>query len=97
LIIKYKDSSLTIEVQVHSKSSHDEISGIVNGRLKVKASVPPVGGKANHRLKEIISRALGLPISDVNILRGKTSRIKVLRIEGVTQDKFYWFRKTFEM
>ena len=80
-----EESEVTIEVQVQPKSSRDEIFGLQNGRFKVKVTAPPEDGKANERLIELIARALGVSKSYVKIVRGETSRIKILKIKGVNQ------------
>ena len=89
------ESEVTIEVQVQTRSSRDEIFGLQNGRFKVKVTAPPEEGKANERLREIFARALGVSKSYVNIVRGKTSRIKILKIKGVNRDKLDSFMKRF--
>jgi uncharacterized protein (TIGR00251 family) len=86
---------MTIEVKVVPKSGRDEIRGFVNGTLKVSVSAPPIEGKANERLIELISSTIGVPRSDITIIKGRTSRIKTIGIEGVSQSKFNWFKKTY--
>src|SRR3990170_3540961 len=78
-----EESEVTIEVQVQPKSSRDEIFGLQNGRFKVKVTAPPEDGKANERLIELIARALGVSKSYVKIVRGETSRIKILKVKGL--------------
>jgi uncharacterized protein len=90
-----KLKEVTIEVQVQPKSSRDEIGRFQDGRIKVKVTSAPEGGKANERLKEIIAKALGISKSSVKIIRGETSRLKILRILGVSQDKLDSFMKDF--
>lgn len=89
-------SSITIEIQVQPKSSHDEISGFQNGRVKVKVTAPPEGGKANEKVREIIGKAFGVAKSKVEIVRGGTSRLKRVRVRGVGQDKYDSFMKRLE-
>lgn len=83
MIDKLKESSVTIEVLIQPKSSRDEIVGLHDGRLKIKISAPPVEGKANERLTEVMAKALGVPKSSVDIVRGKSSRLKTLKISGI--------------
>ena len=90
-----EESEVTIEVHVQTKSSRDEILGLQNGRFKVKVAAPPEDGKANERLIELIARALGVSKSYVKIVRGETSRIKILKIKGVNRDKLDSFMKRF--
>lgn len=90
-----KQSSVTIDVNVLPKSGRDEIRGFVNGILKVRVSAPPIEGKANERLIELMSSIIRVPRSDITIIKGRTSRKKTIRIEGVSQSKFSWFEKTY--
>ena len=53
------------------------------GRLKIKVTVPPEGGKANKKVVELLSKTLRVPSSGIEIVRGETGRIKLIRIEGV--------------
>ena len=47
-------------------------------------TVPPEGGKANRKVVELLSKALKVPGSNIEIVRGETSRIKLVRIEGTS-------------
>ncbi|HML94908.1 MAG TPA: DUF167 domain-containing protein [Thermodesulfobacteriota bacterium] len=82
------DDPITIDVLVKPRSSRGGIDGVEEGRLKVRISAPPVDGKANEQLTEIISSALGVPKSSIEIIRGRTSRRKTLRVAGLTRE-FY--------
>lgn len=83
-----KENSITINLQIQPKSSRDEIAGIYDGRLKIKLTAPPVDGKANKSLISFIAKALGVPISGVEIIKGKTSRLKTLRVIGVNEQAY---------
>ena len=82
------ENSLNIQVQIQPGSSKDQIIGLHNGRLKIKISAPPVDGKANQNLIEFISKALGVSKSKIEILKGRTSKLKTLKISGVDQKSF---------
>lgn len=47
----------------------------------VKVRVPADKGAANQAVLELVARALGLAPSRVRLLRGATSRAKVLQVE----------------
>ncbi|MFN3385202.1 MAG: DUF167 domain-containing protein [Candidatus Thermochlorobacter sp.] len=51
-----------------------------NGRLKIYVHAPALDGKANKAVIEILSRHLGIKKSKVRIVRGETSREKVIEI-----------------
>jgi len=46
-------------------------------------TVPPEGGKANRAVVELLSKTLKVPKSSIEIVRGETSRVKTVRIEGI--------------
>ncbi len=54
--------------------------------LRVKLSAPPVKGKANRELIAFLSRLLGLKKDSISIIKGYTTRNKVLVIDGLSQE-----------
>jgi len=48
--------------------------------LKVRLTAPPVDGKANAELLRFLAEAFGVPRRNVTLVRGETSRAKVVRI-----------------
>jgi len=88
-IARNKDGIL-FEVKVIPRSSKNEITGTVDGRLKVKLMQPPVDGKANSALIELISEKLGIRKNQIELARGETSTLKQIRIrqsDTVIEDK----------
>ncbi len=49
-------------------------------RARIWVSAPPEDGKANTAVCRLVAKALGLPKSAVSVLRGDTSREKLLGI-----------------
>ena len=64
-------------------ASRDAISGVLGGRLKVRVSAPPEGGKANRAICALLAKALGVKRGEVEIVSGQTSAEKVVGIGGV--------------
>ncbi len=54
-----------------------------NNVLKVKLTAPPVDGAANEQLIEIIAEEFGVKKSAVRIIRGQSSKTKVVEITGI--------------
>jgi uncharacterized protein YggU (UPF0235/DUF167 family) len=54
---------------------------IVDGKLLAKVRAKPEDGKANAAVIELVAAALGIALSRLSLLRGATSREKLLRIE----------------
>lgn len=67
------------------RSSKRGISGLMENIVKVKLTAPPVDGAANEQLIEIISEATGVRKSCIRILKGQSSRRKVVEITGIEE------------
>jgi len=71
---------LRIAVHVQPNASRTEISGLVEGALKIRLHAPPVDGKANEALTHFIAERLKLAQRDVTVSRGHSSRQKLLEV-----------------
>lgn len=83
-VIQREGNSIILHVLVQPKASEEGVVGFQGQALKVKVAAPPSGGKANQRLIEILAERLGVAKSRVEIIRGRTSRRKVVRIEHIS-------------
>lgn len=54
--------------------------------LKVRVRARPVEGEANAALLKLLAKALGVAKSAVSLDRGGQSRLKMIRVEGLTDD-----------
>lgn len=54
--------------------------------LKVRVRARPVEGEANAALLKLLAKALGVARSAVSLDRGGQSRLKMIRVEGLTDD-----------
>ncbi len=86
-IISVKPGAIELTVSVVPRSSRCEIAGIHNNALRIKLTSPPVDNEANKQCCEFIAKQLGIARRQVAIIRGQTSRHKVLRIEGVVEQE----------
>jgi len=79
------DSSGTvIKVKVIPRSSRTDILGKENDIYRMKLSDPPVEGRANKAVIELLAEKLGVPRREIEIVSGKTGRLKTIRIRGLT-------------
>jgi len=74
-----------LEVRVSPRAARDEIGGWQEGRLRVRLRAPPVEGRANEALRRLLADRLGVPVSAVEVASGAASRVKRLRISGLTE------------
>lgn len=73
---------LTVKAIPHAPRT--EVVGWLGDTLKVKLHAPPVAGRANDELCAFLARELRLPRRAVTLVRGDTSRQKVLRLDGLS-------------
>lgn len=79
-------SKVEISVRVHPNAARNEVGGVIDGVWQVRVSAPPVKGKANQELIAFLSRLLGVGKSRIGIIRGHTTRNKVIAISGLSQE-----------
>ena len=78
-------SKAKISLRVYLNASRNEIVGFTDGVLRVKVSAPPIKGKANRELIAFLSRLLGVGKGSVNIIKGHTTRNKIVAVDGLSQ------------
>jgi len=84
--IPYKKTKngILIEVKVEPRSSRRQITGIMDETiLKVKLTAPPVDGSANEQLIALIAEVTGVKKSQIRIVRGLSSKRKLVEISGI--------------
>jgi len=82
-----KEGGVVVSVRLQPRASRDEISGVVEGALKIRLTAPAVENQANEALREFLGTLLKRPKTAVRILSGEHSRMKRVAIEGVTQQQ----------
>ncbi len=72
-----------LRVKVTPKARSNSIVGWEGDRLKIRLAANPEKGEANDKLIEFLAEVLGIRPSAITIIRGHTSRLKDLEIEGI--------------
>jgi uncharacterized protein (TIGR00251 family) len=81
------NGGVRIEVRVQPRSSRNQVIGEQAGTLKVKLTAPPVDGEANATLLDFLSSYLQVPRRTISLVRGKTSRNKLVEIMGLSPEE----------
>jgi len=66
-------------------ASRDALLGWQGEVLRLSVAAPAERGKANEAVVRLLSAALGLSRQRLRIVRGQTSRQKVIAIEGLDE------------
>jgi len=80
-------SKAKISLRVYPNAAKSEVVDFANGVLQVRVAAPPVKGKANQELITFLSQVLGVSKAALTIIKGHTSRSKVIAIDGLSQEE----------
>ena len=70
-------------MRLQPRASSSRITGEKDGVIQVRVTAPPVDGEANAALEKLVAKKLGIAKSKVKVIKGETSREKVLEIDGL--------------
>ncbi len=79
-------SPTRIAVRVQPRASRTEIAGAYGDAVKIRVAAPPVDGAANAELVAFLAKRLGVPKSNVQIVKGERGRDKLIEIDGVSDE-----------
>ena len=79
---------ISFQLKLHPRAKKNAITGALGDALKLSLTAPPVEGRANDACVEFFSRLLKVPRSSITIASGQSSRLKVIRITGITAAEF---------
>lgn len=85
-LLRQLGNGFELQVKVLPRSSRSGIVGFQDNCLKIKTSKAPVDGQANAACCRLIADLFDLPVSRVTVVRGRTSRNKTLRCEGLSPE-----------
>ena len=78
------DKSCTLAIKAVPNAPRSAVVGWLGDALKVKVNAPALEGRANEALCEFLAAELGLPKRAVTVAHGDKSRLKLVRIAGLT-------------
>lgn len=80
-VLRVRDLGVEVDVLVSPRSDRSGIEGVDEWRkrLMIKVRSPPLDGKANKEVEEILRKAANSPAL---VISGHTSRQKTIFIEG---------------
>jgi uncharacterized protein (TIGR00251 family) len=76
---------LVLSLRVQSRASSNEVLQVRNGRLLIRTTAAPAGGKANKAVIRLLAAFLDIAPSRIRLVQGHTQRNKAVRISGPVQ------------
>jgi uncharacterized protein (TIGR00251 family) len=86
--LKQQGNTLLVSVKVFPRSNRSELAVEADG-LRVRLTAAPVEGSANEALLLLLAKRFRLPRRSVRVVRGATSRQKVVAIMGLSGEEFW--------
>lgn len=93
MFFRTTDTGLLINIKLTPKAKQPafgEVIELPDGKQALKLSVKsvPEDGKANKELIDFLSKKWKIPKTNIEIISGHTSRLKTLKISGITEITF---------
>lgn len=80
--LKVQGDVVYLHIKAQPRASRNEIGEPLGDELKIKIAAPPVDSAANEALVKFLAEVLDCPKNAVQLVRGATSRHKVIAIQG---------------
>ncbi len=77
--------TVRLVVRAQPGASRTEVVGWQGDTLRVRVQAPPLEGRANAAVIELLAKALSLPRRCLRLERGETSREKVIAIDDLDE------------
>lgn len=85
--LSVQPDGVSLAIKLQPRASVNEIGEPQGNELRVKVTAPPVEAAANEALIRLLAERLDCPRNRVEILRGHTSRHKVIKLHGFSAAK----------
>ena len=79
-----QSDGVTLAVKVQPRAPKNEVGEALGPELRLKVTAPPVDAAANEAVVRLLAEKFDCPRGAVQILRGQTSRHKVIKLQGLT-------------
>ena len=79
-----RDEAL-LAVRVTPGAKRNAVTALKEGVWNIKIAAPPVEGRANAELLAFLSKKLNVRQSSLSVVKGQTSRSKLVSISGLIQ------------
>jgi uncharacterized protein len=81
--LRVQTDGVLLSVKLQPRASANEIGEALGNELRIKVTAPPVEAAANEALLRLLAQQLHCPRNRVDLVRGHTSRHKVIKLHGL--------------
>lgn len=84
--LRAQSDGTLMSIKLQPRASANEIGEPLGAELRIKVTAPPVDAAANEALVRLLADKLDCPRNRVELIRGQTSRHKVVKLYGLTPE-----------
>lgn len=82
--LRADSDGVLLSVKLQPRASANEIGEPLGNELRIRVTAPPVDSAANEALLKYLTAVLDCPRRNVELVRGHTSRHKILKLHGLS-------------
>jgi len=79
------ENGVLVRIHVQPRAAKNGFVGLHGGAVKLRITAPPVDGKANSQISEVLAKLFQVPKSAVTLASGQQSREKRFRVAGISR------------
>ncbi len=83
VIVRQTKKGIELKIKASPGSRKNEIRGVMDGALKVSVTAVAEKGKANAAIAKLLSKALGIGRSQIELGSGATSSVKKFIVKDI--------------
>jgi uncharacterized protein (TIGR00251 family) len=84
--LRVQADGVLLSVKLQPRASANEIGEALGNELRIKVTAPPVDAAANEALVKLLAQHLDCPRNRVKLVRGHTSRHKIVKLYGLSPE-----------
>ena len=84
--LRVQADGVLLSVKLQPRASANEIGDVLGNELRIKVTAPPVDSAANEALVKLLAQQLDCPRNRVELVRGHTSRHKIVKLYGLAAE-----------
>ena len=85
--LRAQSDGVLLAIKLQPRASANEIGFPLGEELRIKVTAPPVDAAANEALLQLLSERLDCPRRQLALVRGQTSRHKVVKIYSLSVEE----------
>ena len=82
--LRAESDGVILSVKLQPRASANEIGEPLGNELRIRVTAPPVDSAANEAVIRLLAERLDCPRNRIELVRGNTSRHKVLKLHGIS-------------